>query len=235
MLKEDTKRMLFWIRNIGFALILIVLGYYLITNQDTLFSEPAKETLTTEEKLADKAQADEELHMQREEASVTEKSKNAAAEGLSRFYANLRGTDDETGPRVKNNIVYLPEPRGDLVEMLKAKQMVTRPLRSNWRSSTKNAPFRPGFTLNQKLSEYAEESGLEVIWWLDKDFLIKDPFRINKDIVQMAYQIGKGIEGHFPNGLRSYFCYKHRSIVLTEKTYDYLDEECTYLDGNKRR
>lgn len=225
---------MFWIRNVGFALILAVLAYFLFANKDILFTETAKETLTTEEVLADKAQADETLHDNSEIPTVTENEKNAAAAGLSRFYANLRGTDEESGPRVKNNIVYLPEPKGDLVDILIAKKMVTRPLRSNWRSSEKNAAFRIGFTLNQKLSEYAEESGLDVIWWLDKDFLIKDPFRINKDIVQMTYQVSQAIQGHFPNGVKAYFCNQHRTLIVTEKDYEYLDEECVLLDGSKR-
>ncbi|GHE84279.1 TcpQ domain-containing protein [Thalassotalea profundi] len=226
--------MMFWIRSVGLALILVVLAYYLFANKEVLFTEVATETLTTEEVLADKAQADESLHNEAEEPEIIKKQKNAAAEGLSRFYANLRGTDEESGPRVKNNVVYLPEPKGDLVDILIAKKMVTRPLRSNWRSNNKNAAFRVGFTLNQKLSEYAQESGLEVIWWLDKDFLVKDPFRINKDIVQMTYQISQAIQGHFEEGIKAYFCNQHRTLIITEKSYEYLDEECILLDGSKR-
>lgn len=225
---------MFWIRIIGFALILAVLGYFLIANKEVLFTEVATETLSTEEILADKEQADESVHVPEEQPVVAKKRTNAAAEGLSRFYANLRGTDEDSGPRVKNNIVYLPEPKGDLVDILIAKKMVTRPLRSNWRSSDKNAAFRIGYTLNQKLTEYAKETGLDVIWWLDKDFLVKDPFRINKDIVQMTYQISRAVAGHFPNGVKAYFCNQHRTLIITEQDYEYLDEECVLLDGSKR-
>ncbi|XQW84187.1 TcpQ domain-containing protein [Thalassotalea piscium] len=227
--------MMFWIRNVGFALILAILAYFLFVNKDLLFTETATESLTTEEILADKAQADEALHDDKKEIpTATKESKNAAAIGLSRFYASLRGTDEDSGPRVKNNVVYLPEPEGDLIDILIAKKMVTRPLRRNWRSNSKNAAFRVGFTLNQKLTEYAKESGLDVIWWLDKDFLVKDPFRIDKDIVQMTYQISKAIEGHFPNGIKAYFCNQHRTLIITEKDYEYLDEECVLLDGTAR-
>ena len=225
---------MFWIRDIAFALILAALGVLLFLNKDMLFTSAATEELTTEEVLADKATADEILHEEKEPPKKTKDEKNAAAAGLSRFYANLRGTDEDDGPRIKNNIVYLPEPQGDLVDILIAKAMVTRPLRSNWRSNKKNAAFRLGFTLNQKLSEYVKESGLELIWWLDKDFLVKDPFRINKDIIQMTLQISKAVAGHFPNGVDAYFCNKHRTLIITEKKYEYLDEECIRLNEEAR-
>ncbi|MGB1198294.1 MAG: TcpQ domain-containing protein [Thalassotalea sp.] len=222
--------MMLWIRNITFALILVTLGVLLFLNREMLFTSAATEELTTEEVLADKERAEEKVHEKEDLPEASKKEKNAAAAGLSRFYANLRGTDEDDGPRIKNNIVYLPEPDGDLVDILTAKALVTRPLRSNWRSSKKNAAFRIGFTLNQKLTEYAEESGLELIWWLDKDFLVKDPFRINKDIVRMTYQISKAVEGHFPDGVLAYFCNKHRTLIITEKNYEYLNDECILLE-----
>ena len=84
------------------------------------------------------------------------KSKNAAAEGLSRFYANLHGSDNEDGPQIRNNVVYLSDPDGDIIELLEARRLVTRPLRKNWKSPVESRPFRKGQTLLQKLSEYAE-------------------------------------------------------------------------------
>jgi hypothetical protein len=215
--------MLFWIKNITFLIILVILAYFLVANEELLFSE----TVATPEAVVEKPKT--------EKAKPAEKKKstNSAAEGLSRFYANLHGSDD--GPRIRNNIVYLPEPNGDLVEILEARRMVTRPLLKNWRGTVDNRPFRKGQTLYQKLVEYAEQDGLEVIWWLNRDFLVKDPFRINKDIVNTAYWVGKAIGGHFPDGLSSYFCYKQRTLVLIEKELSYLDEECLLLPQKSRQ
>lgn len=216
--------MLFWIKNAVFLLILIVLAYFLVVNEEALFSgEPE-----TPVEVAD-------MPASKQTKTVESKKKaNSAAEGLSRFYANLHGSDDD-GPRIRNNIVYLPEPKGDLVEILEARRLVTRPLLRNWRGTVDNRPFRKGQTLHQKLVEYAEDDGLEVIWWLDRDFLVKDPFRINKDIVHTAYWVGKAIGGHFQDGLSSYFCYQQRTLVLVEKEIPYLDEECLLLPQKSRK
>ena len=222
MIKLDSI-MLFWIKNFVFAAILIALAYFLIANEEAIFGTESPSESVTEEKATDPSKR-----------KVSEKQTNAAADGLSRFYANLRGKDNGDGPRVRNNIVYLDEPKSDLVELLEAKRMVTRPLRSNWRSNKVNRPFRPPFTLHQKVREYAEEEGLEVIWWLDRDFIIKDPFRIDKDIIDTAHQVGQAVEGHFQNGLSTYFCNEQRTLVFIEKELSYLDENCVKLPRKKR-
>lgn len=220
--------MIFWIKNLIFLVVLVALAYYLIANEEELFSSKVED-----EVVAVPVEAGN-VATPAAEPQVNIKQTNAAAEGLSRFYANLHGTDADDGPKVRNNIVYLPEPKGDLVEILEARRLVTRPLRKNWSGSTENRPFRKGETLHQKLLEYAKQDGLEVIWWLDRDFIVKDPFRINKDIIDTAYRVGQAIGGHFVNGLSTYFCYQQRTLVLIEKESSYLDEECTLLPQKKR-
>jgi hypothetical protein len=221
----------FWLRNIIFGSVLIALIFLLFDNQALLF--PAAESNNSAEIVvidpSDKAT------IKKPPPIIVKKSKNAAADGLSRFYANLHGDDDSSGPKIRNNIVYLPDPKGDIVKLLEARRMVTRPLRKNWRGSNKNHPFRLGETLFQKLSEYANDEGLEVIWWLNRDFVVKDPFRINKEIIKTAYQVGNAVGGHFPEGINVYFCNQQRALVLIDLPIPYLDEECILLPVIKRR
>lgn len=216
----------FWIKNIIFLVILLGLAVYVFANYEQLTAmvegEPVTETIqTSDDKNTEVIEPP-----QRKTKPV---SKNAAAEGLSRFYANLHGDDDEDGPRIRDNVVFLPDPKGELEKVLQARAKVTRPLRKNWRGQKASRPFRIGSTLNQKLTEYAAEEGLEVIWWLNKDFIIKDPFRINKELLQTAFQIGQGVAGHFPDGLNTYFCFNQRSIVFIEGNRDFLTQECRLL------
>jgi len=225
--------MSFWIRNIIFGSVLIALAFFLIDNQALLFTDTEKEITKPEEVVAidpsDKAQ------IKKSPKKTIKKTSNAAADGLSRFYANLHGDDNTKGPKIRNNIVYLPEPKGDIVKLLEARRMVTRPLRKSWRGSNENYPFRLGETLFQKLSEYANSEGLEVIWWLNRDFVVKDPFRINKEIIRTAYQVGKAVEGHFSEGINVYFCNQQRALVLIDLPIPYLDEECILLPVKSRR
>jgi hypothetical protein len=223
----------FWLRNIIFSSILIVLAFLLFDNQELLLSATEEES-SSYEKITVIDPSDKAEIIKKSSRPIKE-SKNSAADGLSRFYANLHGDDSGSGPKVRNNIVYLPEPKGDIVKLLEASRMVTRPLRKNWRGINKNHPFRSGETLLQKLSGYANNEGLEVIWWLNRDFIVKDPFRINKEIIKTAYQVGKAVEGHFPEGINVYFCNQQRTLVLIDLPITYLDEECILLPVETRR
>ncbi|MCH2055767.1 MAG: toxin co-regulated pilus biosynthesis Q family protein [Thalassotalea sp.] len=234
----------FWVRNGIFAIILAVAAYFLLANQELLvtltgdvITSNDKEAATSAQGAAQQSSIDDTPLQPK--ASL--KTSNKAAEGLSTFYANLRGMDeDDDGPKIRNGVVYLSEPKGDITKLLEAKAMVTRPLKSNWRGDIESRPFREGQTLLQKMIEYAEKDGLEIIWRLNKDLLVKNPFRINKDVLQTAYQVGIGINGHFPEGVDVYFCYKQRTIVFQSGPYEYLEKNCRLLtseppNNNARR
>ena len=79
------------------------------------------------------------------------KSKTPPQTDFLDFMPTYTVTMNEKGPKVRNNIVYLPEPSGDLAQILEAKRLITRPLRKNWTGNTENHPFRLGETLFQKL------------------------------------------------------------------------------------
>jgi hypothetical protein len=225
----------FWVRNIIFAIILIVLAYAFLANQDLLFSldgafkqEEATEVVSLTEPTPKPAPTT--TTATKSQYQQSKKTANAAAEGLSNFYAKIYGDDiDKKGPRVRNNIIFLPEPRGNLIELLQAREMIVRPYRANWQGKTASRAFRKGQTLYQKLAEYAEQEGLEIIWWLNRDFIIKDAFRIDKNILKTAYQVGEAVAGHFPEGINSFFCYRQRTLVFINEAPDYLYEECTAL------
>ena len=231
----------FWLRNGIFAIFLSILAYLLLANSELLLS-------LSDDLSSELTSSETETEVQAETAPTIDKqvieppqrtkkpvatSSNKAADGLSRFYATLRGADDDDkGPKIRNNVVYLPEPRGNLEKILTAKAMVTRPLKKNWRGSQESRPFRVGSTLLQKLVEYAEQDGLEIMWRLNRDLIIKDPFRINKDILQTAYQVGMAIHGHFPEGVTVYFCYKQRTIVFNSGDNEFLAKECRLLTSS---
>lgn len=234
----------FWIRKAIMATVLFVTAYILLVNQEFLSSiikSFSEDNPVTQEQVIDET-AQENTSNTPEQNNATEnkppkkqvkKSTNAAAEGLSRFYASINPSFSEgNGPRIRENIVYLDKPKGELSKILEARKMVTQPLRKTWKGNVENRPFRTGQTLYQKLSEYGQNEGVEVIWWLDRDFLVKDPFRIDKNILKTSYQIGKAIEGHFENGVDIFFCYKHRAIILTDNKDSYLSNECRLL-GNQ--
>lgn len=229
--------MTFWIRNLIFGAILAVIAYVLLANMEMIsefasdFTDGAEKSM--EETVEESFKTDTAPTVKPEPESRSERSSsNKAAEGLSNFYASIRPGLDGKGPVIRKNIVYLQEPDGSLEDILEARKMITRPYRKNWRGDKENRPFRTGETLYQKLDQYAQQQGLEIVWWLDKDFIVKDPFRIDRNIVRTAYQIGKAVEGHFENGIDVFFCHEHRNITLISGESAYLSQNCMLLDSS---
>jgi len=215
----------FWIRNAILAVILIALAVVFFLYKDVLLSSDPEEQQVSSAEIKSKEVTSEVDKDQKIPQKV--KSKNSAADGLSNFYAKIYGDSGER--KIKNNVIFLPEPHGDIVEILQAREMVVRPFRKNFSGTEASRSFRKGETLYQKLVEYSADDGLEVLWWINKDFIVKDPFRINNNILKTARQIGNAISGHFPEGVNSYFCYRQRALVFVNEPPSYLEEECTPL------
>ncbi|NQY48654.1 MAG: TcpQ domain-containing protein [Colwellia sp.] len=224
----------FWLRNIILGLLLTVLAWGFFANQDFLLSLDGSLGKVDQSALSNSVTSVTPLPQQAKSSAADYQqgrtSTNAAAIGLSKYYANLRGDMDGKGPKIRNNIVYLPEPKGDLTKLLQAREMMVRPYKKNWQGSIESRPFRRGETLNQKLAEYSDKDGIDLIWWLNRDYVVKDPFRIEKNILKTSFQVAKAIEGHFESGLSIFFCNRQRAIVIIESApQPFLDEECILL------
>lgn len=221
----------FWVRNIIFGCILIGLAAYFFTNQDLMNSieqDAMQEAPTTEQ-----AEKIDTVAAPKPAPKKEEEKQNKAAKGISSFYANILGELGENGPTIRNNIVYLPEQTNDLELLLDNRMQTVRAYPKRWSGTTESRPFRKDETIFQKLAEFAKKDKLEVFWRLNKDFVVKDAFRINKNILKTALQLGQGIDGHFQEGVSVYFCYKSRSIVFIEGTKSYLDERCTLIQPKR--
>jgi len=233
----------YWVKRLIIAVILAGLAFAAIDNLDFLmsldqkyFSDDSSEQVSENNETStakvggDNASAKQANSKAKVKKPKKIESKNAAAAGLSKFYASINSKGDGKGPRIKNGIVFLPDPAGDLDKIMIARRKVTRPLPKKWHGTKKSRAFRKGHTLYQKLTEYAKEDGLQVIWRLNRDLLVKDSFRIDKDILKIAHKIGLAINGYFPGGVSTYFCNKHRAIVLMEYSDKYLDKNCILLN-----
>lgn len=234
--------MTFWIRNLILGLFLATLAWGFFANQELLMSltgslegeEKSPEVKTPVAQTSPSAVVNEPVKETKkrkpEKYQQGRTTTNAAALGLSRFYANLHGDMNGKGPKIRNNIVYLPDPKGDLVKILQAREVVVRPYKKTWQGRKESRPFRKGETLNQKLSEYSDQDGISLIWWLNRDYVIKDPFRIEKTLLKTSIDVAKAVEGHFQSGLSIFFCNRQRAIVIIESApHPYLDDECIFL------
>ena len=156
------------------------------------------------------------------------KSKNAAAEGLSRFYSSIRN-------QVKSNkerdqfVLKLKTPEQTLDRVLAERARTVDPMPTNWTGEVEPRRFENGTTLKDVLNQYAKNEGIELYWYLSKDYVVKDHFRVDSNFTSALYQIGRAINDDFEHEVYTYFCHKQRAAVITELPSEFVRTNCLKL------
>ncbi|MBQ4832842.1 TcpQ domain-containing protein [Pseudoalteromonas sp. MMG010] len=195
--------MWFWIRNILLTLTLIGVAYFLIFNEDL------------------------DLSLSKDSFSIKD-STNAAAKGLSRFYTSIRNQVNDNKERDKF-VLPLPTPTLNIDRVLAQRSQVVEPLPANWTGSVTARRFEINSTLKEVLSGYAHDEGIELYWYLKKDYVVKDHFRVDSNFTSALYQVGRAINDDFEHEVYTFFCYNQRAAVITELPSENLRTHCINL------
>ncbi|MCQ8878129.1 toxin co-regulated pilus biosynthesis Q family protein [Pseudoalteromonas shioyasakiensis] len=155
-------------------------------------------------------------------------TKNAAAQGLSRFYSALRNQVNKSNERDKY-VLKLPKPELNIDAALIERARVVEPSSPNWTGEFIPRRFKNGSTLKKTMSEYAHNEDIVLYWYLSKDYVVKDHFRVDSNFNSTLYQVGRAINDDFENEVYTFFCFKQRAAVITELPSEYVRENCRRL------
>lgn len=150
---------------------------------------------------------------------------NPAARGLSQFYANIKNTVRNATEREKY-VIELGEPKDDITRMLEQRVGVVQPTDIRWQGQVKSRRFAAGATLRKVMSDFAKEEGIAFYWYLNKDYVVKHPFRVDDTFVSTLYQVGKAIDSDFEYEVQTFYCHRERAAVITERPSPYIRENC---------
>lgn len=205
MAKKSSSNALFWARHIGLALALIVIAAIVISLQNTNISAPkpqgAGETKTV-------------------------------SQGMTDFYTQYRMSsskpfEDDIGDFVMRlNVDERP-----LSDRLKSMESMQNTISNGWVGEHKYRSFKVGSTVREAITGFAQNEGMQLIWELDKDFIIKNQFQMDNTITGSLGKIASAIDSSFEGDVRAYLCPKQRSLVITEKSNSYLRSNCSELRG----
>ncbi|MCW8107236.1 toxin co-regulated pilus biosynthesis Q family protein [Alteromonas ponticola] len=201
MAQKGFSSSMFWAKHLGLALALIIIAGVLIYMQSENESAPVPEGETKQKSVAD---------------------------GLSDFYREFRMSSDE---KIKENngdfVLDVTNGEQNLDSKLQDMSSDLKPINKRWVGEYKLRSFKAGGTLRETISSYAELEGMQVIWDLDQDFVIKHHFQIDGTIVKALSDIATAIDSNFSGEVRTYICPKQRSLVVTENKTKYLKAECS--------
>lgn len=194
----------FWVKQVGLALMLIIAGAVIILLYDEKASEPVPEGA---------------------------KQEKSVSQGLSEFYREYRmsSTDpikDEQG----DFVLDLGESSESLDEQLSDMSSDFKPVNEQWVGEHKFRSFKAGNTLREAITNYAQQEGMQVIWDLDQDFVIKYHFQLDNTIVGSLSEIASAVNSNFENDVGTYVCPEQRSLVVTEELTPFLKQHCKRVE-----
>ncbi|MGS2719786.1 toxin co-regulated pilus biosynthesis Q family protein [Paraglaciecola aestuariivivens] len=110
---------------------------------------------------------------------------------------------------------------------LKKMESLQKPISGRWVGEHKHRSFKAGSTLRTAITDYAQSEGMQVIWELNRDFIVKHPFQLDDSILGSLDAIATAIDTSFDGEVKAYMCPRQRSLVITAKPTEYLEKNCT--------
>ena len=195
----------FWAKQIGIAAVLVIIAGVLIYVLQTQDQEPVPQ------------------------GQAVEKS---VSRGLSEFYRNFRMSaidpaEDDQGDFVLDIAGVDPNLDNKLAQM----SSQTRPVEKNWTGEHKYRTFQEGNTLREAISQYAQAEGMQVIWNLEQDFVIKHQFQLDNTVAGSLAKIASAIDSSFEGQVKAYLCAEQRSLVVTAQETEFLTTNCRLVRG----
>ncbi|WP_018983135.1 TcpQ domain-containing protein [Salinimonas chungwhensis] len=159
--------------------------------------------------------------------NVDETETRSVSKGLSDFYEQFKqGPEIEEEPTEGDFVIDLNGTDTPLETRLETMASELRPVQRNWVGEHRHRSFKAGSTLREAISGYAEKEGVQIIWDLNQDFVIKHHFQMDDTLVGSLEKIAAAIDSNFSNDVQTFVCPGERTMVITAKSSEYLDENC---------
>lgn len=149
------------------------------------------------------------------------------ATGLSAFYRDFRMSSDQPMAGANSDfVIQLVEPDTTIDERLQAIAPDFKPADKRWSGERKHRTFKAGSTLKTAITDYARKEGMDVIWDLNQDFIIKHQFQLNTTVVGSLNNIVTAIDSNFNGKVKAWMCPEQRRLVITTETTQFLLSNC---------
>ena len=170
------------------------------------------------------------IMQQRNESTVRpegDSGRKTIASNMSDFYAAYRLSSRSPSKEELGNFVKAVKiSEKPLSERLQEMENLQKTVPQRWEGDHKDRIFKAGSTLRNAFTNYAQLEGMQVIWELNKDFIVKYPFQLDDSILGSLKIIANAIDASFDGEVKAYMCPRQRSLVITSKSSEYLNENC---------
>jgi hypothetical protein len=162
-----------------------------------------------------------------ESGSAGSDSKENIADNLARFYEEFRlSSKDPIQEKYGDFVVALEPSEQTQTEQLIAISNVDQAPEENWQGQYKFRSFAQGNTIRAEAMKYAEQEGMQLLWDLNQDFIIRHRFLSENSLVATLDEVAGAIDANFVPQVNVYFCNQKRTIVIAENAGTYVTENC---------
>lgn len=196
--------MWFWVRHILLGIVLLTAAYIMLNTQKFKFIFSPKDAAS----------------------SKFSTQQNAAAKGLSDFYAKIRDAVDSNRPNGNKFVLYNELPEQTMTENLQKRRLIVKPSPKNWKGTSRERNFAKGNTLKAQLSQFAKDEGIELYWYLQRDYVVKHFMNVESDFVVALYKVAEAIDSDFQGKVMAYYCPNERAAIITDRVDTYVSENC---------
>ncbi|WP_440904298.1 TcpQ domain-containing protein [Catenovulum sp. SX2] len=198
--------MWFWIRHATAAIVLIFIGAYIIMYESPIIT---RDTISSA-------------------SNTSKEGSRKAMEGFGNFYSDLKEKYDKAmaGQGDEQYVIDLKKPDSTLTQELQKIGVATRSVSGSWVGKRQNRRFVQGDTLRERMQEMAAEENMHLVWWLDRDFVVKLPFRVEETTVGTLYKMSTAIDSDFERDVYAFFCPLQRTLVVTDVVEHYIRDNC---------
>jgi len=160
-------------------------------------------------------------------------SSGSIEENLTRFYEKFSLTSqDPIKEQYGDYVIPLAVADATQTEQLVAIIAVDKAPTENWEGEFKFRSFAKGTTIRTEAIKYAEQEGMQLLWDLNQDFIIRHRFLSENSLLGTLDDVANAIDANFLPEVNVYFCNKKRAIVLAEKAGTYVTSNCKKASVN---
>ncbi|WP_088332525.1 TcpQ domain-containing protein [Lacimicrobium sp. SS2-24] len=208
MKKKTSSTNSVWFRHLGLALVLIIIATVVINLETIRSSSPVPEG---------------------------QKPKRNPATGLSDFYAQYRsGPSQLSLDNTSDFVMPVKTDEEPLEQRLQNMESLQRSVTGRWVGEHRYRTFKAGGTLREVITAYAQAEGMQLLWELNQDFVVKSSFQIEDTIAGALGQIATAVDSNFNGTVEAFFCPRQRTFVITARVNDYLRQYCSPVRAGQR-
>lgn len=155
------------------------------------------------------------------------------AENVSNFYSEFRQTSRDPIKERYGDYVKLVELSDKPIQQQISELSSARSSADgSWQGEFKERAFAKDSTLFTEAQSHILENGMNLIWALNQDFIIRHRFVSENTIAGMLSEVASAVDANFANTVEVYFCANNSTYVITDKIDEYLTNHCTRFIDN---